>query len=114
MNTPVNKSRLGRPKGTGTQRVYARVREQILQLDLPPGADVNEAGLEAEFGVSRTPVREALIRLASEGLITLLAQPGRTGVVNRTVRHCPDVRDAGTDPACRDPLVCGPPQDRRH
>jgi len=76
LNTSGNKSRLGRPKGTGTQRVYSRVREQILHLDLPPGADVNEAGLEAAFGVSRTPVREALIRLASEGLITLLPNQG--------------------------------------
>ena len=70
------KSRVGRPKGTGTQRVYDRVRDNILKLKLAPGADVNEASLEEEFGVSRTPVREALIRLASEGLITLLPNQG--------------------------------------
>ncbi len=70
------KPRVGRPKGTGTQRVYEAVRENILKLRLSPGADVNEAQLEFEFGVSRTPVREALIRLASEGLITLLPNQG--------------------------------------
>ena len=68
--------RIGRPKGIGTQRVYAQVREDIIGLRLPPGADLDEASLEERFGVSRTPVREALIRLASEGLIVLLPNRG--------------------------------------
>jgi len=67
---------IGRPKGTGTQRVYERVRDMILRLELAPGSNLDEASLEREFGVSRTPVREALIRLASEGLITLLPNRG--------------------------------------
>lgn len=67
---------VGRPKGTSTQRVYDGLREQILRLDLAPGTDIEEAALERAFGVSRTPVREALIRLASEGLITLLPNRG--------------------------------------
>lgn len=69
-------ARVGRPKGTGMQRVYAQVREDIIALRLPPGADLDEAGLEQRFGVSRTPVREALIRLASDGLIVLLPNRG--------------------------------------
>jgi DNA-binding GntR family transcriptional regulator len=68
--------RIGRPKGTGMQRVYAQVREDIIALRLPPGCDLDEASLEERFGVSRTPVREALIRLASEGLIVLLPNRG--------------------------------------
>jgi DNA-binding GntR family transcriptional regulator len=68
--------RIGRPKGTGMQRVYAQVREDIIGLRLPPGADLDEGSLEERFGVSRTPVREALIRLASEGLIVLLPNRG--------------------------------------
>ena len=68
--------RIGRPKGTGMQRVYAQVREDIIGLRLSPGADLDEASLEERFGVSRTPVREALIRLASEGLIVLLPNRG--------------------------------------
>ena len=68
--------RIGRPKGTGMQRVYAQVREDIIGLRLPPGADLAEASLEQRFGVSRTPVREALIRLASDGLIVLLPNRG--------------------------------------
>ena len=76
MGKTATKPRVGRPKGTGTQRVYQTVREHILQLTLPPGVDISEAQLEEQFGVSRTPVREALIRLASEGLITLLPNQG--------------------------------------
>ena len=67
---------VGRPKGTGTQRVYSKVRKNILRLRIAPGTDLDEASLEREFGVSRTPVREALIRLASEGLISLLPNRG--------------------------------------
>src|SRR5215470_20172501 len=74
---PANQSwRTGRPKGTGTQRVYRDVRDDILGLRLSPGADLDEASLEQRFGVSRTPVREALIRLASDGLIVLLPNRG--------------------------------------
>jgi DNA-binding GntR family transcriptional regulator len=58
------------------QRVYAQVREDIIALRLPPGADLDESSLEERFAVSRTPVREALIRLASEGLIVLLPNRG--------------------------------------
>ena len=70
------KRRTGRPKGTGSQRVYEALRERILTLELVPGSDLNEAALEAEFEVSRTPVREALIRLASERLISLSPNRG--------------------------------------
>jgi DNA-binding GntR family transcriptional regulator len=53
------------------QRVYALLREQILSLELPPNGELDEVLISREFGFSRTPVREALIRLASDGLVTL-------------------------------------------
>jgi DNA-binding GntR family transcriptional regulator len=68
--------RIGRPKGTGTQRVYDELCGDILTLKLAPGAELSETALEARFGISRTPVREALIRLSSEGLISLLPNRG--------------------------------------
>jgi len=68
-----------RPKGTGSQYVYAALRKRILSLALAPGANLEEASLVKDFGVSRTPVREALIRLASEGLIDF--SPNRGGQV---------------------------------
>jgi DNA-binding GntR family transcriptional regulator len=62
----------GRPKGAGATVVYEALRRRILDLTIEPGADIEELGLVEEFGVSRTPVREALIRLASDGLATIM------------------------------------------
>jgi DNA-binding GntR family transcriptional regulator len=49
--------------------VYDRLREDILSLGLTPGSDLDEKLLAARYGVSRTPIREALIRLAQSGLV---------------------------------------------
>jgi DNA-binding GntR family transcriptional regulator len=63
-------------KGTGAKRVYEAIRQRILGLQLPPSSDLDEAELVKAYGVSRTPVREAMIRLASEGLVILLPNRG--------------------------------------
>jgi DNA-binding GntR family transcriptional regulator len=49
--------------------IYERLRLAVLQLDLSPGQRLTERGLEAEFEASRTPVRAALLRLDTEGLV---------------------------------------------
>lgn len=69
-------SRRGRPKGTGSQTVYADLQRRILRLELPPGADLDEQTLVRQFKLSRTPVREALIRLAHEELVELVPNRG--------------------------------------
>jgi hypothetical protein len=56
--------------------VHVALRDEILHLALKPGAKLDEMGLVRKFGISRTPVREALIRLASEGLVFLLPNRG--------------------------------------
>jgi DNA-binding GntR family transcriptional regulator len=61
---------------------YARLREKIVSASLPPGAPIDEQALMAEFGVGRTPLREAVIRLSQEGLISALA--GRGNIVAET------------------------------
>lgn len=53
----------------GSDRVHAVLRQEILRLVLAPGSRLDEAALSARFAVSRTPVREALIRLTAEGLV---------------------------------------------
>ncbi|MBI1847603.1 MAG: GntR family transcriptional regulator [Candidatus Rokubacteria bacterium] len=63
-------------KGSNVTRVYEALRAKILSLDLEPGRKIDEAALAREFGVSRTPVRESLVRLASEGLVVLLPNRG--------------------------------------
>ncbi|MEE8248102.1 MAG: GntR family transcriptional regulator [Alphaproteobacteria bacterium] len=63
-------------KGASAAYVHDRLREEILSLELRPGADLDEADLVARFGLSRTPVREALIRLAAGDLVQLLPNRG--------------------------------------
>lgn len=61
-----------RGRGFGAAYVYDSLREDILALQLQPGSLLDETELAARFGVSRSPVREALIRLAGEGLVQTL------------------------------------------
>lgn len=62
------------------ERVYAHLRDEILANRLAPGAVLSEVPLAASLGVSRGPVREAIGRLASEGLVTV--RPRRGAVVS--------------------------------
>jgi DNA-binding GntR family transcriptional regulator len=63
----------------GGRYIYEELRKQILTLQLKPGIQLDEVSLAAQFGVSRSPVRDALARLISEGLVTIL--PNRTTLV---------------------------------
>ena len=60
-------------------RVYRTLRDEIVFLELPPGAPVREVDVAKRLGVGRTPVREALQRLAMNYLVELL--PGRGAFV---------------------------------
>lgn len=61
-----------RAKGTGAQLVYEKLRSDILDLSIEPGALLYETELSKRYNVSRSPVREALIRLAAEGMVKTL------------------------------------------
>ena len=52
------------------EAAYENLRERIIQGDLPPGHRLAEEALAKEFGISRTPIREALFQLKREGLVT--------------------------------------------
>lgn len=58
------------------QDVAERLRQQIFTRQLEPGSWIDELKLCAEYGISRTPLREALKVLASEGLVELVPQRG--------------------------------------
>jgi len=60
--------------------VYQILRKRIIDLDLPPGYPINEADLAEELGVSKTPVREALRQLESDGLVVNV--PARGSMVS--------------------------------
>lgn len=74
--TPVS---VERKRGEGVKFVYEKLRDDILDLVLPPGTPIDESQLAERLSMSRTPIREALVRLASEGLVTTL--PNRSTAV---------------------------------
>ena len=67
------------------QRVYEYLREEILSEGLPPGTELQEVALADQLGVSRGPIREAIGRLAAEGLVTV--RPRRGAVVRSLSRE---------------------------
>lgn len=78
---------------TGSSRVYAKLREEILRVELPPGSPLDEVGLSERFDMSRSPIREALVRLSSEGLVVIL--PNRSTIVSpMDIQRIPEFLDA--------------------
>lgn len=69
-----------RKRGSGVRLVYDVLRDEIISLSLPPGSPIDENQLAERFQMSRTPIREALVRLAGDGLVTTL--PNRSTVVS--------------------------------
>ena len=64
-----------RARGIGT-RIYADLRAELVSLERLPGEPISEAELAKAYGFSRTPVREAVRKLADEGLIEIFPQSG--------------------------------------
>jgi GntR family transcriptional regulator, rspAB operon transcriptional repressor len=54
--------------------VFEVLRERIISLEWPPGTVLNRAELQQEFGLSSTPIRDALMRLSDEGLLDIVPQ----------------------------------------
>lgn len=59
-----------------SELAYRRILERIVSLDMPPGSVVNEAKLREDLGIGRTPIREALQRLARENLVRSIPHRG--------------------------------------
>jgi DNA-binding GntR family transcriptional regulator len=64
------------PAETLTEKAYRALEEEIVTLRIPPGSVVSEAILSRRLGVGRTPVREALQRLAREWLVVIMPRRG--------------------------------------
>lgn len=60
-------------RGEGAKHVYDVLHREILTLVLRPGTPLDETTLARRFGMSRSPIREALIRLSTHGLVVMLA-----------------------------------------
>ena len=66
------------PAATGllSDRAYAALRDRLIAVVIPPGSPIDEDALTRELGVGRTPVREAVRRLALEGLVVVYPRRG--------------------------------------
>ena len=71
MTSAITNSRISR-----TDDAYARLKEEIRSNRMPPGSLAPEPEIALRLGMSRTPVREALIRLEAEGLVELIPRRG--------------------------------------
>jgi len=66
----------GRSGASQSETALSIIRDRILDLTLPPGSHVDERALMTRYGLGRTPTREALNRLAAEGLVDIRVNRG--------------------------------------
>lgn len=59
-----------------SQKAYELIKRQIVDLELPPGSIIDENRLQDELELGRTPIREALLRLSLENLVTIVPRRG--------------------------------------
>jgi DNA-binding GntR family transcriptional regulator len=86
-----------RSGGSSTRaRVYASLRDAIVRTELVPGRQLSENELAASLGVSRTPVREALVRLRDDRLVEIVPQLGTfvSPISTRAVNDAQFIREA--------------------
>jgi DNA-binding GntR family transcriptional regulator len=77
LRPPATGMRKGRPRGvTAASRIHADLRAELVALKRRPGEVVSEAEIALAYGVSRTPVREAILKLSDEGLVEIFPQSG--------------------------------------
>jgi DNA-binding GntR family transcriptional regulator len=90
---PLSERRSGR---TTRARVYANLRDAIVRAELEPGRQLSENELAASLGVSRTPVREALVRLRDDRLVEIVPQLGTfvSPISTRAVADAQFIREA--------------------
>lgn len=74
MNTTPQRRRPTIRRGSASMTLHDSLRERILNLDLAPGSYISRSEIAAEYQVSLTPVRDALIKLEEEGLIHTFPQ----------------------------------------
>jgi DNA-binding GntR family transcriptional regulator len=87
----------GARSGTGellADRAYVELRDQIVTLAIPPGAPINEEAIGRDLAIGRTPLREAIKRLALENLVAVYPRRGTfaTAIDITDLAHVSDVR----------------------
>ena len=74
--TEASGDELARQNLSLSQKAYELIRSRIVSLNLPPGMILDESRLQVELGLGRTPIREALQRLALEKLVMIIPRRG--------------------------------------
>ncbi|HET8672941.1 MAG TPA: GntR family transcriptional regulator [Thermoleophilaceae bacterium] len=94
MPTPIPRS--ARTGGSTRAQVYMQLRDAIVAAELRPGQQLSENELAATLGVSRTPIREALVRLVDDRLVEIVPQLGTfvSLISEQGVRDAQFVREA--------------------
>ena len=83
------------PRELLADRAYAELRDRIVTLRIAPGAPIDEDALGGELGIGRTPVREAIKRLALENLVTVFPRRG-TFASEINITDLADISDVRT------------------
>jgi DNA-binding GntR family transcriptional regulator len=83
------------PRELLADRAYADLRDRIVTLRIAPGAPIDEDELGGELGIGRTPVREAIKRLALENLVTVFPRRG-TFASEINITDLADISDVRT------------------
>jgi DNA-binding GntR family transcriptional regulator len=76
-------------KKNSKEDAYQSIQELILSMDILPGQNITENALAQQLGIGRTPIREALARLESEGLI--FSNKGRKTVYSLTLNEIKEI-----------------------
>jgi DNA-binding GntR family transcriptional regulator len=84
---------LGVKRDTVTSTVASLIKQRIISGDLPGGHQIKQEAIAAELGVSRIPVREALVQLEAEGLVVIHTHRGAV-VAELTIEDAVDIFDA--------------------
>ena len=90
----VSEGRGGSTRGLLADRAYRALRDRLVTLRIPPGAPIDEDAIGRELKMGRTPVREAIKRLALENLVTVFPRRGTfASEINITdLAHISEVR----------------------
>jgi DNA-binding GntR family transcriptional regulator len=94
VDAPADPADAGTPGGLIAERAYLALHERIVTLDLAPGTVLREDALMAELAIGRTPLREAIKRLALEGFVAVQPRRGTyvTEVESADIIHITEVR----------------------
>src|ERR1700758_2967612 len=106
MSSAAETARSDAPPGSAADRAYAFVKRQIVSGAYPGGTLISEGEVSAAVEVSRTPVREAFLRLEVDGLLRLYPKRGAL-VVPVSAAEVRDARLAGEQHAARAVIQAG-------